>query len=793
MFCKNCGKELPDTANFCSACGTPVASAEPRPAPVSEPEAQEPVIPAGNTAPEAEENPAVPETEESPAVPETEESPAAPEAEAPAAFEAPAWEEPVPPAQPAVPEESGVPAPVKRRGKSGLIVIGGLAVAAILAIVLVVKLAGGLLGGGNGGGGRTPAFAYLTDDSELMYLADLKEKTEAIEVSDKNYPGSVQFTRDGKTLYFQDGDDTLYKIAVSELKKGGRPERVARDVALYSVLDNGTLVYSKWDSDGYEVTCVTDKESFRLVKACDYYQLDKAQKNLCYTEYDQDDNEYTLCRIALQKDAREEELLDGYYVLYTDWDADLLVYSKNDADPSASWSEDADHNTLTVYSCKPGGEPAKLVDDVYAVYGVKTDGGKASFYYAVQDVEKYTLYDLVTDKMAGEDAAALSESLEYPDWYSGYYPSTVYFENGAWYYETYSGDRFAVDKNALIASYGSAGEEVEYYAAQDVAYADARTRYDQATEDYTARYEAWNAAQSREYIRNDLKSSETRLTSLSLYRYTGAADGDPIASGVNQSQWNYAAEDGVFLYKKSAGPDGGKVGDVSDSDIYDRIYSGSSSGSDDDWYQNVGGVESVIDFDEDVTSIYDVIVLNGKEVILDCYFLAGPKDNRRTERVANAYTLGGTSLTFANTVAEDDFSGLRPSADGKSLCFFTDVESKDWGNLGDLTRYSGGGKTEVIAKGLYGAVILDDSGVIYGITDVDSRGKRELSLLQGDKPTVITDELTGEVVFLDSRQLLYIADDDLCLWDGKENRRLARDVTAIWANSEVDYTGFSPW
>lgn len=782
MFCKNCGKELPDTANFCSACGTPVAPAEPRPAPASEPEAQEPVIPAGNTAPEAEENPAVPETEESPAVPEAEESPAAPEAEAPAAPEAPAREEPVPPAQPAAPEASGVPAPVKRRGKSGLIVIGGLAVAAILAIVLVVKLAGGLLGGGNGGGGRTPAFAYLTDDSELMYLADLKEKTEAIEVSDKNYPGSVQFTRDGKTLYFQDGDNTLYKVAVSELKKGGRPERVARDVALYSVLDNGTLVYGKWDSDSYEVTCVTDKESFRLVKACDYYQLDKAQKNLYYTEYDQDDNDYTLYRIALQKDAKEEELLDGYYTLYTDWDADLLVYSKNDADPSASWSEDADHNTLTVYSCKPGGETAKLVDDVYAVYGVKTDGGKASFYYAEQEVEKYTLYDLVTDKMAGEDAAALAADLAYPDWSYNYYPYDIYPGLDELYYQTYSGDQFPID----VATYG-AGDiwEAAYNTAQD--------RYNKDLSDYEARRDAYYAAENREYIRNDLKSSETRLTSLSLYHYTGAADGDPIATDVNQSQWNYAAEDGVFLYKKSAGPDGNKVGDVSDSDIYDKIYSGSSSGSDDDWYQNVGGVESVIDFDEDVTSIYDVIVLNDKEIILDCYFLAGPKDNRRTERVANAYTLDGTSLKFANTVAEDDFSGLRLSADGKSLCFFTDVENKDWGNLGDLTKYSGGGKTEVLAKELYGAVILDDSGVIYGITDVDSRGKRELSLLQGDKPTVITDELTGGMAFLDSKQLLYIADDDLYLWDGKENRRLARDVAVIWANSEVDYTGFSPW
>lgn len=765
MFCKNCGKELPDTAKFCSGCGTPVAPAEPQPAPVSEPETREPVVPAENTVPEAEEVPAAPEAEESPAASETEESPAAP-------------------------EEPGISAPVKRRGRSGLIVIGGIAVVAILAIVLAVKLAGGLLGGGSGGGGRTQAFAYLTDDSELMYLADLKEKTEAIEVSGKNDPGRVQFTRDGKTLYFQDSDDTLYKIAVSELKKGGRPERVTRDVALYNVLDNGTLVYGKWDSDGYEVTCVTDKESFRLIRECDSYQLDEAQKNLYYTEYDREDQEYTLCRIALNRDAKEEELLNGYYILYTDWDADLLVYSRNDADPDAVWSEDADHNTLTVYSCKPGGEPARLRDDVYSVYGVKTEGGKASFYYAVQNVEKYTLYDLVTDSKADEDAAALAAEPVYPDW-SSYYPYDVYFDGGVWYYEPY-GDRVVIDRDLLIAAFGSAGEELDYYGVWEIAYTAAQNRYDEDLNDYNARWDSYYQASEREYIRNDLKSSEIRLASLSLYHYTGDADSDPIATGVNPSQWNYAAEDGVFLYKKSAGPAGGKVGDVSDDDIYDKVYSGGSS-SDDDWYQNVGGVESVIDFDEDVISVNDVIVLDGKEVILDCYFLTGPEDNRRGERVANAYTLGGTSLTLASAVAEDDFSSLIRGQDGKCLYFFTDVENKDQGNLGDLTRYSGGGKTEVIAKELYGAVILNDSGVIYGITDVSSRGKRELSLLQDGKPAVITDELTGEVVFLDAKQLLYIADDDLCLWDGKENRRLARDVTQVWVNCEADSIGLSPW
>ena len=60
MFCKNCGKELPESAKFCSSCGTPVAPApeEPEgqhpaedaaPAPESAPVTEEPAVTAGES------------------------------------------------------------------------------------------------------------------------------------------------------------------------------------------------------------------------------------------------------------------------------------------------------------------------------------------------------------------------------------------------------------------------------------------------------------------------------------------------------------------------------------------------------------------------------------------------------------------------------------------------------------------------------------------------------------------------------------------------------------------------
>ena len=109
VFCKNCGKELPDSAKFCSGCGTPVA-----------PEA---------TAPGAE-----------PPVEETPVSPAPPAEEVPVPSASPTEDltAPVVPVQPDAPQgEEHVPAPVtKRRGVSGMVVIGLGAVAAIVVIVL---------------------------------------------------------------------------------------------------------------------------------------------------------------------------------------------------------------------------------------------------------------------------------------------------------------------------------------------------------------------------------------------------------------------------------------------------------------------------------------------------------------------------------------------------------------------------------------------------------------------------------------------------------------------------------
>ena len=771
MFCRNCGKELPDSAKFCSGCGTPVAPAASQPAPASVEEIREPVAEnmAAGEIPE-------PPVEETPA----ENTPETSVMEAPTVFFQPTAPAAVDtPVTADTPAAEDIPAPVqKRRGKIGITVIGLGAIAAVVVVVVLFKLFSGMAGGST----RTPAFAYLTDDNELMYLANLKEKTEAIKVRAKGGVDDsvrVEFTADGKTMYFRDDSQDLYRITVSDVKKEERPKDIAEDVTSFIVLKTGNVLYTKDGSRGSELYCFTGKDDFRVTKNHNTYQLSEDHKTVYYTEKD---DTLTLYKAALKDGADPEELLSGATDIYTDFDADILVYGEVDRDGDVS-SSDADQNTLTVYSCKPGGEPTELVSGICSIHSVDVDGGNVSFYYDRDERQEYKLYDLVSDAQQSADAAITAQDLVWPDWYGTYYPDEVYEQNGAAYYRTSLGASFPIDTSALQASTGlTVAELVDYYGIFDLAYADAQERYNADVEEYNNKYEEWNAANNRNQMRESLKNESYTQHTRDIYHYTGSADAAPILTSIDENQFAASYEDGIFIYKKTAGIAGGKACDLADlnyyGEIYDRLNSGSGGG---EWYQNVGGVESVLDLDEE-SSVNGVIVLNGTEAVLHL--------SEDGDAWLDAYTVGDTALTFSNTVVDDEFAGPRKAQDTKGsdvLYFFTNVEKEDYGTLGDFNRYSGG-KTAVVAEEVYAVCVLDDSGTMYAITDRDSKGA-ELSLMKEDKLVTVSDEIDSNVlIFLDSKQVLYIANNDLYLWNGKEERRVAKDVMRVWANDEMSYT-----
>ena len=94
----------------------------------------------------------------------------------------------------------------------------------------------------------------------------------------------------------------------------------------------------------------------------------------------------------------------------------------------------------------------------------------------------------------------------------------------------------------------------------------------------------------------------------------------------------------------------------------------------------------------------------------------------------------------------------------------------------------------MVAKEVGGVFILDESGTTYVVTDMDNNGNIELARLDGEELTTVSDEISDACRFLDDKQVLYISDRDLYLWDGKEERRVARAVEMFWSAVEADYT-----
>ena len=798
---------MSDDAKFCGSCGAPVAAPAapwtPGPAPeAAPPEADGPVTevmeespaeaPAEAEQPAAEapaeapaEDPAETVEESAPEMPEEDPAPAGP-IENTAPVNMPRFDIPY-----TEPQAEDGAAPGKWQDKAKFAVIGVAAVGLIALIAVGIWLITSLVGGGS-----KTLCVYLNDDGELMYLPNLKEDTKAVEISDEvDYGADVQFSRDGKTVYFLDEDSTLYQVATADLEKdGGKPDRISRNVSSYQVLDKGRVVYCEYN-DGYKVSLYEDGQSSRLVKSCDNWSVSEDEKTLYYIEENDKDETYTLYKMALSGDGKEEELLDGYDILYTGYDAETLVYgilSEGRVDQETGRTSG---NTLAIYSCKPGEKGTKLVSGIYTVNGVTVDGGKVSFYYVEEDVEKHTLYDFVSDTNAGADAAILQEDMpSYPSWYREYYPEDLYLENGQVYCIDAKGDVYPVDVQEYLTEIGLSAEALNYdwdllywNILYGPAYDDAYARYDAAESGYYDRYEEWDVAQSREYIREDLKETRYDQVSYSLYKYTGEKEGDPIATGLRSAYVNRAGD--VFVYRKTAGVDVKKVADVAEleysSQVYDLLGDG---GSDPDWYQNVGGKESVLDIDEE-DYVYGMYKVSDKEIVL--YVHDGYEDR------LDSFAIGADKLTLSDTIYEGDLSvaGMCEESGGKrALYLFTETETDYdyYYTLGDFCVYKDG-KLETIAKEVYGAVILDKSGATYVVTDHDDEYNTELAVLKDGKPVTISDEVSGGgAAFLDGGQMLYVSDSDLYLWDGKESRRIARDVEYLWVSHEETYQSYNP-
>lgn len=733
MFCTQCGAQLTEDARFCTQCGAAVNRTE---------------------EPTAAEEPTIVE----------EPSVQAPEEVSPA------------------PVEEPTPEPRKKPGKLLWIIAAAVVVLALLAVGIVLFASGGR--------DTSEMVAYVTDDYELMFLKNTREKTEAVELSDEaNASAVLSAASDGKYLYFREYDEpddysyegtTLMRMEIAEIgKEGAKAEKIDSDVAGFWGLDNGGLFYYKWDDDyNFDIYIHNGEQKTRLTKDAGGWDADDAREFLYYTEEDEDT--CTLYRIPLSGEGTKETLLKGVSEIWSDWDAEILVYGEYDEEEGG----------YTVYTCTPGGgEKEKVLENVASVLGVNTEGGKVSFYYTTRNYREQTLYDMVTDTCADSDAAILKKGYpDYPDYpYQYEYEAYYLVDDGYRYigYETGSGVEVLFENGFTTTDWDEAVDLA--ISMSEARWEAAQSEYNTAAAEYEKGVTAYDQAQQRQYLREDLKNWDYSTESYALYQYK---DGESVklADEVLFDSCASLPEEGIFLYQKVTGRSG-KVADIEELEYSDEVYEllESQAGDEDPvWYVNVGGTESELDFDtRKVQSVSDLYLLEGKDVLIRVW------DGETS--VLESYTLAESGLTFAKAVSDDADYIWSGSFEGKEALYFMEEYDEERCE-GDLICFADGQRREIV-RNVCNAYFLKDGGVAYALGERepldDYSAVYELQVKQGDKWVAVADDCQKYIQILDSERVLYISDDDLYLWDGKENRRIARDVLSVWAVG-AEYQLFEP-
>ena len=300
------------------------------------------------------------------------------------------------------------------------------------------------------------------------------------------------------------------------------------------------------------------KESYKLASDVNGYgfSIDEKGAYAYYTESDPSDYTLALYRVQIKDGGTKEKLLKDADAIYTDYDAEVLVYGRSNGD-GGEWEYD---ETYDVYSQVPGGEKTKLLSDVSSVLDVFVEDGKAVILYMTANTEKHTLYDFVSDSLASSDAGETEP--DYDD----------YQVQNAWGWMTTDWDA------------------------------------------YEEAYEKWYAVENRNYIRQSLKDTEYNITTYNLSRYENGKD-TLLAEGLAFAP-TYSAADGIYLYAR-ADQEISAVCDVQDLEYGEQVYE-KMDAAERSWYQHVGGAESEFDLDED-GDIGSLFILNGSEAVLTAY------------------------------------------------------------------------------------------------------------------------------------------------------------------------------
>ncbi len=364
MFCPNCGTEIDNNSVFCTNCGANIGeenNEQPQDA-VQEVEAQE-------VAQEVEAQEAV--AEEVAEATETVEESAAEQN-----FTAETYED------------------AEKSGSLKKIIIAAVSVVAVLLVAFGAwKIVGSIFNSSDEVDYSKFPVVYVKDD-EINLLPHGKK--EAYELTDEGDISDVEFTKDGKTVFYpgsvsDDGTyDLYYKKAGSEKAEG---KKIASDVSYYMLIPDTTNILYVSDGDLFFSDL---KKETKLAKDVSSWDVDEDFKKLVYTD---DDNDLYITNIANK--AKSEKLdKDVTGIVYGATNFDTIYYVKDDGD---------------VYMKK--GKKSEKIGSGY--YDLQIAAGK--LYAIKEETNKYKFADLVEDDLTAKLGVNEYMHLKRPSYYSENY------------------------------------------------------------------------------------------------------------------------------------------------------------------------------------------------------------------------------------------------------------------------------------------------------------------------------------------------------------------------------------
>lgn len=727
MKCKNCGNELSDDSLFCPECGTKV---------------------------------------------ETSDTPVESEAEA-------VNEEAAPQAEKAAP----------KKGNHGLIVLGIIAVVVIALLAVLVVVGVKLFAGNQSVDDK--ALVYIKDDA-LYYTDNMDKEKEAWKVTDLKgadddyrYRTWLNLTESGKYIYFyssfnSDGNGTLCRIRTSKISKDedkneNAVEKINTNVKSYSLIDDDTFLYKKGEDKLYYFN---GKEDVDIAKNVSAYRYLKDEKAVLYVG----GTKKELCLYNLKKGESETIGEKDVYYLVNSNNTDFIVYYK-----SVEYTTDEGYtsNRTDYYYTDLKGNGEKIDSGVYMLVGVDADN--STIYYIKKEQIGGSLYDFIDDtyadgkKMEEPDIKDFLETCSEYDAMSDYdrdyysrYPEYKerYFYNWLNRDNTtgmkYTAHYVTLEDGSSVYTYFYYDEnDGQWYVLDQKSYEDAVQKY----RDY----------ENVENLRQNLKDYNYSVDRYDLYRMVKGSKPECLVEGINEDSLRSSVSEGLFVYEKATALTDVKIDiaefnnvysayDLVNQAIHPEYYSTVEDlGMEAELYYYMGS-EKQLDTGEfgKVTSLSNVKVSqDGKQVVVTA-------DGEDTNNVL--YTISNGELKDPIALDEDVYQGSW--VENTFYFYIADDLSDTEADLCKLVK----GKSEVVLKRVpISEVVYYAEDNVYAVMDdpeyggITTSGTLRLYDAKGNDSKVDSD--VTNYTYINSKRIVYMQDDDLYIYNGKDKtRRISRNV-----------------